>query len=104
MVDAFELDEHQRQAVDEAHEIRAPEVRFALDPELLRDEELVLFRMHPVDDANPRIRIPLVLGGADANLCSVLEQAVDLPVGLDQAHRRAIPCQLLDRQIDRLGR
>ena len=61
---AFEFDEDQRHAVDEAHQVAAPLVDFTGNPELRCQEEVVVLRVLPVDDPqrlhvfNP-LRVPV---------------------------------------------
>ena len=52
LVARLQLDEEQRQAVDEADEVGALGVELAREPDLRGEEEVVGFRVVPVDDAD----------------------------------------------------
>ncbi len=99
----LQLDQHQRQAVDEPHEIAPPPVHLAMHPDLRGQEEVVVFRVAPVDHADGHILLaPALVPRLD--LHPVLDQAVDVLVGGDVGKRRAVPGQLLDRGLQGVGR
>ena len=95
LVAGLKLDEHERNAVDEPDEITASLVHLAGDPQLRGKKEVVLGGFAPVDDAD-RFRALAAVVGADLHLHAVLQQVVDLAVGVGGAHRRAVACQLFD--------
>lgn len=105
-VDPLELDEDEREAIDEADEIGAAQGGLPLDPELLGEEEVVRLRVVPVDDADAALRLAVVVvaGRAGADDEAVLEEGVELAVGLDEAHGRAVAGELVHGLVERLGR
>ena len=46
----LQLDEHQRDAVDEAHQVGAPVIEVRVNPELRDEQEVVVLGVLPVDD------------------------------------------------------
>jgi len=103
-VDALELDEDEGEPVDEADEVSAAAVDLALDPELLGDEEVVAFGVVPVDDAEGDVTLLVVVAGrGDLELHALLEQAVDVAVGVREAHRGAVAGDLLDGLVNGVG-
>ena len=76
----LELDEDQRQAVDEADQVGAALVHVAGDPELRGQQEVVVGRVLPVDDAH-QLGPFVVVSARQRDLDAVLEQVVDLVVG-----------------------
>lgn len=100
----LELDEHQRQAVDEADDVGPPAPVHAGDPELLDREPVVAGRVVPVDHPHPLRPRALLVAVRHLHRHAVLEQPVQLAVGLDHAHARAVARQLLEGPRQRLGR
>jgi len=102
-VGLLEFDEQQRQPVDEADQIGPPFVDRAGNPELRHQGEVIVGRVGPVDDAEGLVHLfaIVVLKG---DLHAVFEQPVNVPVGVGQAHRTAIPGQFIDRQLNGIGR
>ncbi len=73
----LQLDEHERDAVDEADQVGAPLVQVGVDPELGDEQEVVVLRVLPVDDGELLWqRRPVRL--ADGHLDAVAQQRVDL--------------------------
>ena len=98
----LQLDEHQRDAVDEADQVGAPVVQVGVNPELGDEEEVVVLRVLPVDDGELlRQRRPVRL--ADRHLDAVAQQRVDLLVRPRVVHRGARLRDLGDRLLDSLG-
>ena len=100
----LQLHHHPGQAVDEADQVGPAGVEAAHDAELAHQQEVVLLRIRPVDDAQALGLLAAVLAVGHGDRDAVLEQAVDLAVGRLQAHRRAVAGQLVDGGVDRLGR
>jgi len=100
----LELDEDQRQPVDEAEQVGAAVVELARDPELLGEEVLVgpvaRSGAAPVDDLRPRL-----LGAAvverDPDSHAVPQHLVEVAVGPDEAERRPVARDQLVRLVDR---
>ena len=99
----LQFDEDQRQAVDEADQVGAALVHLAGDPELRGEEEVVVLRLVPVDDADGLGDL-LAFRAANGDPDAVLQQLVDLPVGVGGAQGAAIAGQLLDGLFDGLRR
>ncbi len=100
----LQLDQHQRQAVHEAHQIRPLQIQLACHPELRGQQEIIVLRQLPIDHPHHLHPLTAVLRIGKLHLHALLQQLVDLPVRLCQAQRRAIPAQLLHRSLDRLHR
>ena len=78
-VRCLQLDEHQRDAVDEADQVGTAVVQVGVNPELRDEEEVVVLGVLPVDDREPlRQRCPVRLANGD--LDAVPQQRVDLLV------------------------
>ena len=99
----LEFAKQERQAVDEADQVGAAGVQVAGDPQLLRHQKIVVRRVLPVHDADDlqALAARVVLEG---DLDAVLEQRVDLTVGLDGRQRAAAAGELLGGQRQRFGR
>ena len=86
LIDRLQLDEDQRQAVDEADEIGAPVVvrhAHALDLQLAHGEEAVVGGVAEVDHLRVRVA-RLAAGVAPLHRHAVADEAVELAVVLDQ--------------------
>jgi hypothetical protein len=57
----LQLDDHQRQAVDEADQIRAAGVERAGDAKLADQQEIIVRRMLPINHAQPLRLLPAAL-------------------------------------------
>jgi hypothetical protein len=89
----LQLEEHERDAVDEADDVAATGVQRTDDPELVHREELVVRGRAPVDEANGLgLAIPSVVG--DRDLRAVTQQLPDRLVGAGRVHRRAIEASM----------
>ena len=98
----LQLDEHERDAVDEADQVGAPVVQVGVNPELRDEQEVVVLRVLPVDDGELlRQRRPIRL--TDGHLDTVAHQRVDLLVRAGVVHGRARLRDLGDRLLDRLA-
>ena len=98
----LQLDEDERDAVDEAEEVGPPLVQVALDPELGDEEEVVVARVVPVDDGQPLgllAAVRLANGDRDA----VAQQLIDLAVRPRVVESAAVPGDLGDRLVDRVA-
>ncbi len=84
----FQLHEQQRDAVDEADDVRPAAVKIALYPELAHGKKVVVGRLVEIEDPQPPLD-PLSLFVAEPDLDPILEQAVFVAVGGDQALGRA---------------
>ena len=99
----LQFDEDERQAIDEADQIASPLVDASRDPKLRGQEEVVVLRLVPVD--HPQRFVGLVAFIVlEADPHAVLEQLVDFPVCLGQAHGTAVFGQFLDGQTGSLLR
>ena len=100
----LQLSHHQRDAVDEAHEVGTKVPRGARHRELSREHEVVLRGGVPVEIPQGVLRDGAVGGGVRA-LEAVDEQRVHLAVGVHQLHRGAVAGELAQRVVaDLLGR
>ena len=103
LVRGLQLDEHERDAVDEPDEISTALVEVRVDPELGDEQEIVVLRMLPVDDGELLWeRRPVRL--ADRHFDAVAEQCVYLGVGPRVVHGGPRLGDLVDRVVDRLAR
>ena len=100
---ALQLDEHQRQAVDEADQVAAAAVHVAGHPDLRGEEEVVVGRRGPVDHAQGLDAVPAVLVG-HLHLHAVLQQPVEVAVGVDGDLLGAVLRELLDGLCVGVGR
>ncbi len=91
----LQLDEHQRQAVDEGQQVAAAAVHVAGHPHLRGQEELVVRGRGPVDHAQGLGAVPAVLVG-HLHLHTVFQQPVDLAVGVDGDLLGSVLRELLD--------
>ena len=71
LLDGFELAHHQRQPVDERHQVRAALVHLACHPQLRHQQEVIVRRGIPVHDLDA-LRHQLALRRADFHLHAVL--------------------------------
>ena len=86
-VDVLALDEQQRQAVDEADDVRPPPVEAAAYPELAHAEKVVVRGVIEVEDPEAVVR-QLALGVTERHPNAVAHQRVLLPVGGGDALQR----------------
>jgi hypothetical protein len=91
----FQLDEHQRQAVDEAQQVAAAAVHVAGHPHLRGQEELVVGRRGPVDHAQGLGAVPAVLV-EHLHFHAIFQQPVEVAVGVDGDLLGAVLRELLD--------
>lgn len=103
LVRRLQLNEDERQTVDEADQIGAAFVDLAGDPELRGEEEVVAVGVIPVNDAHGLDRLVAVVR-MPAHLDAVAQQVVDLAVRRHWAERAAVAAQLRDGQSQRRGR
>ena len=103
-VGGLEFDEQQRQAVDKAHQVGAPGVHLARDPELRAEQKVVVGRVVPIHHPHHFHRLAVAFGIGHGDAHAVLEQVVDLAVGGRRTHARAVAGQFLDGLMDGLGR
>src|SRR6266566_2820338 len=101
-VRGFQLNEDQREAVDETDEIGPTLVHLAGNPKLRGQEEIVVVRIVPVDDSH--LLDPLFFALSHAYLYAVLQEQIDFPVCLYRAHCAAISLEFLDCRVDRVRR
>ncbi len=80
LVDVLALDEQQRQAVDEADDVRPFVVDVAAHPQLAHAEKVIVLRIAIVNHPQPFAH-PLVLGVAEGDLHAVADQVVLFAVG-----------------------
>ena len=88
LVDVFQLDEEQRDAVDEAQDVGPAAVGVARDPQLAHDQEMVVRRLLKVEDPKPQVlhgAIRPLHGHGHALPVEVVLLAVDLDERLDRA-------------------
>jgi hypothetical protein len=98
LVHPFQLNEYQRDAVDEPDQVRAPVVEVGVDPELRDEEEVIVVWVLPVDDGEfLRERRPI--GLTDGNLDTVAQQGVNLLVRPRVVHGSARLRDLGDRLL-----
>jgi hypothetical protein len=76
----LELDEEKRQPVDEADEVGALGVKFAREPNLACEEEVVRFRVVPIDDADG-FGDARTFGSAYLDFDAVADEFVNFGVG-----------------------
>ena len=97
-IDRLQLDEDQRQAVDETHQVRAPVVvrhAHALDLQLAHGQEAVVRDVAEVDHL--RVRVARLAGGiAPLHRHPAADEAVELAVVLDERAGEIDARQLLD--------
>ena len=98
LVDVLQLHEQQRDAVDEADDVRPAAVEIAPYPQLAHAEEVVVGRLVEIEDPQPALD-QLALFVAERNLHAVLEQGVFLAVGGDQTLGGAVLNNLTDRVV-----
>ena len=96
----LELDHHQRQAVDESHQIGPAVVEIPLYFELGYGEPVVLHGPIPIDYPQPHLALAAPLEVGHRHQHPVLEQAIDLPVRRHRAHGRAVAAEFLDGGVD----
>lgn len=77
----LEFDEDKRESVDKSDEVRAAGIEFAADPELGGEEEVVVVRMVPVDNADHPGLLAALLPVRDLHFHALLDELVDLLVG-----------------------
>ncbi len=89
LMDVLQLDEEERDAVDEAQDVGPAAVGVARDPQLAHDQEAVVGRLPEVEDAQPQV------------LCRAIRPL--------HGHRHAVPVVVvllavdLDQRLDRAG-
>ena len=98
----LQLDEDERDAVDEAEEVGPALVQVALDPELRDEEEVVVGRVLPVDDGEP-LGLPAAVRLANGDRDAVAEQLMHLPVRPRVVESAPVFGDLGDRLVDRVG-
>ncbi len=86
LVDVLALDEQQRQAVDEADDVRPPPVQIATHPQLAHAEKIIVLRRIEIKHPQP-LPHPLALVVAEGDLHAVAHLRVLLAVGRDQGLR-----------------
>ena len=101
----LQLNDHERQAVHKADEVRADGVERPGHGHLAHQQEVVAHEwLLPVDDPQPFRLLSPVLTVRHRHRNAGLEEVVHLTVGGDEAHRGAVPRQRFNRERDRLGR
>ena len=100
----LQLDDHQRQAVDEADQIRPAGVKRAGDAELADQQEIIIRRLLPINDAQPFRFLPAALTVRHGHLDAILEQQIHFPIRRFQAHGRTVAGQFIHGGGDGLGR
>ena len=100
-VGGLELDQHQGQAVDKPHQVRAAGVKLAGDPELGGQEIVVAGRIVPIDHLD-RLGFfdPVLIPEGDFD--PVLEQVVHSLVDVSGTHEAAVAAAILRWRVDRL--
>jgi hypothetical protein len=103
LVRCLELQQHERDAVDEADDVRPPRVQRAGDPELRDRKEVVRQRIAPIDEADG-LGLPPALVVGERDLRAIAQQLPDGLACADPIHRRAVEHELLDRLVERARR
>ena len=78
----LQLDEQERQAIDEADEVGPLGIKLAREPDLAREEEVVGSGIVPVDDADG-LGDPRSVRRAHFDLHAVAQEFVDFGIGAD---------------------
>ena len=92
LVARLQLDEQQRQAVDEADEIGALGVKFAGEPDLRGKEKIVRVRVLPVDHAND-LGLALAVLAADLHGDALAQKVMDLGIRANSVDCAALASQ-----------
>ena len=101
LVRHLQLDEDQRDAIDEQHDVGPALVHVASDPELRNRQPVVRIGTVPVDETHRnRPALPIAADGLDPR--PLAEQSMDLPVRPNPIHRRPIFNQPLSGLLKRL--
>ncbi len=99
----LEFHQHERQAIHKAHQVCPPRMHLASYPQLRNEQEIVVLRSIPVDDAHRLIDFRVTFA-AHLYLDAIFQQPVNLAVGMSQAERAAVARQIFNRQLDSLAR
>lgn len=99
----LQLDEDQRQAIDEPDQIGTAFVDGAGDPELGDQEEVIVLGHVPVNDPDRLVGVVAVVVLV-RDLHAFLEELVGLTVGLGRAHGRTISDQFFNRRDEGFAR
>ena len=91
----LQLDHHQRQAVDEADQVRPAGIELAGDAELADEQEIVAGRVLPIDQPQALDLVAAVLPVRHPNGHALLQQLVDFAIGRRQAHGGTVARQLV---------
>ena len=86
----LQLDEQQRQAVDEADEIGPLGVELACEPDLRGEEGLIPLRALPIDDAD-EFRLARPVRVAHVHRDALAQQIMNFGIGADGVDRSALP-------------
>src|SRR5579859_1938009 len=101
----LEFHQHERQAIHEGDQIRAPIMHLACYLELRYEQEIVISWRVPVDDAYRLIEFWFCIAlSAHLDLDAILEQTVYLAVGVNGTERAAVSRHIRNRQLDSLAR
>ena len=99
----LELDEEERDAIDEADDIRSSFVEVAEYGHLRHDQEVIIRRGVPVDDPHrPHIGSAIII--RDGDLHAIAEQGVDFTIRIDEAAGGAIRSDRVDRTVESVCR
>jgi len=98
LVDVLALYEKKRQAVDKSDDVRALVVEVALHPKLSHAEEVVVFRMVEVEEAQPLL-LQLALPVLECHPHPLPHLVVLLPVGSGQGLGGGGGCDLANRLL-----
>ena len=89
----LEFNQYEWQTIHKAHQVCPPLVHLASYPELRNEQEIVVFRRLPVDDAHRLIDFrvtPTFNLAAHLYLGTIFEHAVNLAIGMRRAERTAV--------------
>jgi hypothetical protein len=100
----LQLDDHQRQAVDEAHQVRPAGVERARDAELADQQEIVVRRILPIHHLHRSVFCPPRSRSGTETGMPVFEQPIHLAVRRLEAHGRPVAGQFIHGGGDGLGR
>jgi hypothetical protein len=99
LVTGLELDEDQRNAIDESQEIGASFIQVALDPQLRNEKKLVVVRVLPVNDREPLGDLAAV-GLTHRDGHAIAQQFVHLTVRTRVMQGAPVPRDLDQRLVD----
>ncbi len=99
LVGLLELHQHQRHPVDEQRDVQPAAVQVALHPHLLHGQQVVVGGVAQIEVAQRLDALVTLLVGPLGPV-SVSQQVVDLTVGADPVHDRAVLGDRLDRLVD----